>query len=121
MPDHGNPLDALENAMGSNSFSDVMAEICEHIILGNNDLPECHKVEVRVIRCMRLLHRKLDECRSAYTTTSMESKGIAEANANTRRALLKCLEQMESELNDFMAVHPALTETTNENTNDKGE
>lgn len=107
--------------MGSNSFSDVMAEICEHIILGNNDLPECHKVEVRVIRCMRLLHRKLDECRSAYTMTSMESKGIAEENANTRRALLKCLETMETDLDDFMAVYPALTETTNENTNDKGE
>lgn len=121
MSDHGNPLDALENAMGSDSFSDVVAEICEHIILGNTDLPECHKVEVRVIRCMRLLHRKLNECRSAYTTTSMESKGTAEANVDTRRALLKCLEQMESELNDFMAVHPALTETSNENTNDKGE
>ena len=121
MSNHGNPLDALQNAMGSSSFSDVMAEICEHIILGNNDLPECYTVEVRVIRCMRLLHRKLDECRSAYTTTSMESEGTAEANADTRRALLKCLEQIESELNDFMAVHPALTETTNENTNDKGE
>lgn len=121
MSDHGSPLDTLENAMGSDSFSDVVAEICEHIILGNTDLPECHKVEVRVIRCMRLLHRKLNECRSAYTTTSMESKGTAEANADTRRALLKCLEQMESELNDFMAVHPALTETSNENTNDKGE
>lgn len=107
--------------MRPNSFSDAMAEICEHIILGSNNLPECQKVEVRVIRCMRLLHRKLGECRSAYIATSVESKGIAEANANTRRALLKCLEQMESELNDFMAVHPALTETTNENTNDKGE
>ena len=53
MSDHGSPLDALENAMGSDSFSDVVAEICEHIILGNTDLPECHKVEVRVIRCMR--------------------------------------------------------------------
>lgn len=55
------------------------------------------------------------------TQKSMENKGIAEENADTRRALLKCLEAMESELDDFMAVYPALTETTNENTNDKGE
>ena len=117
MPDHVNPLDALEAAMGSAPFSDVMAEICESIILSNNDLPECHRVEVRVIRSIRLLHRKLNKCRSAYTTASMESKGTAEANADTRRKLLKCLEAMESELDDFMAVYPSLTE----NTNDKGE
>lgn len=107
--------------MGSASFSDVMAEACEAILLGSNKLPECHKVEVRVIRRIRLLHRKLNDCMRAYTTKSMESKGTAEANADTRRKLLKCLEAMESELDDFMAVYPALTETTNENTNDKGE
>jgi hypothetical protein len=48
MPDHVNPFDALEAAMGSASFSDVMAEACESILLGSNELPEYHKVEVRV-------------------------------------------------------------------------
>jgi hypothetical protein len=121
MPDHVNPFDALEAAMGSASFSDVMAEACESILLGSNELPEYHKVEVRVLRHIRLLRRKLYNCMRAYTSKSMENKGIAEENADTRRALLKCLETMETDLDDFMAVYPALTETTNENTNDKGE
>ena len=121
MPDHVNPFDALEAATGSNSFSDVMAEACESILLGSNELPEYHKVEVRVLRHIRLLRRKLYNCMRAYTTKSIEGKGTAEANEDTRHKLLKCLEAMESELDDFMAVYPALTETTNENTNDKGE